>query len=701
MNNFFNRELSWLEFNDSVLEEAKKQRYPLLERIKFLSIVSSNLDEFFMIRVAGLYDQVAVGFNKLDIAGLTPIEQIDKISKRVQKMLKKQYDLYNLELIPSLFNKNIQILTMDKLNQEQELFLERYYWNYVYPILTPMVVDKNRTFPLIANKSLNIALLLENQGRETKKIEIKEQKEQLFATIQVPAVLKRFIEVPEKNKNKKSFVLFEDLIKQYISTIFKGHKILSMSLYRITRNADLSVDEEGSEDLLEAIEESLKRRKWGNIVRLEVEENIDELLLEILVDKTEVYQEGIYKIKGPIDLSFLINLYNYLGRDDLKFSEIEPQKSIELENKDIFEVVSNKDVLLHHPYQSFEYIINLVKKAALDPDVLAIKQTLYRVGGDSPIVEALTEAAERGKQVTVLLELKARFDEKNNIQWAKRLEKAGCHVIYGLNGLKTHSKVLLIIRKELDGIKRYVHISTGNYNDITAKLYTDLAILTSNPHIGTDISSFFNMITGYSDVKNLYKIDIAPISLRKKFISLIRNEASNAREGKKAHIIAKMNALVDKEIIEELYKASQAGVEIKLIVRGICCLRPGIKKLSENIKVISIIGRFLEHNRIYNFYNNGKQLYFISSADWMTRNLDRRVEILLPIEAEYIKQKIKEILEIFLKDTLNVRILQSDGSYKSLNAVKNGFSSQEYFYKIAMEAINSHDNIEKKLNQLI
>lgn len=686
MNRFFNRELSWLEFNTRVLEEAEDRSHPLLERLKFISIVSSNLDEFFMVRVAGLYDQIEAGFNRPDDAGLTPVEQINKISKRVHRMVARQYKCLKRKLIPALNDNDIHILSLDRLNQEQEYFLERYYRNTIYPVLTPMIVDKSRQFPLILNKSLNIALLLNNN---------KDNGKTTFATIQVPSVLGRFIKIPGE-KGRTDFVLLEDVIKNYISTVLKGHNILAMGSYRITRNADLTLDEEGAEDLLEAIEESIKKRKWGSVDRLEVEEGIDPSLLELLSEETDVYKEGIYEISGPLDLTFLIKLSQYINIDNLKYPEVKPQPSPYLVNRDIFKAISEKDVLLHHPYQSFKHVISLVRRAADDPDVLAIKQTLYRVSGDSPIVEALTKAAENGKQITVLVELKARFDEENNIQWAKRLERAGCHVIYGLVGLKTHSKVLLIVRKEADGIKRYVHLGIGNYNDVTAKIYTDLGLLTANPYIGTDVSALFNMITGYSNITSLYKAEIAPLALREKFLEMINNEAENARKGKTAKITAKMNSLVDKEIIEALYKASQAGVEIKLIVRGICCLRPGLEGVSENINVISIIARFLEHSRIYSFHNNGNELIYLSSADWMPRNLDRRIELLFPIESKEIRRQIKQILQVYLKDNVKARILGPDGNYKYAN--RGGcepFSSQDYFYNKFSGGFKKYDNNNK------
>ena len=674
--NFINRELSWLEFNDRVIEEAYDHDNPLFERLKFLAISSSNLDEFFMVRVASLWDQVAAGFHKKDPAGLNPKEQVEEISERAHKMVMDQYNCYNRSLLMALRKENVFFLKNKQLTKNHKEFIENYFQKNIYPVLTPMVVDKSRPFPLILNKTLNIAVLLENTQKK---------EEDIFATVQVPSVLNRFIEIPSE-KEERCFVLLEDIIKMNIHTLFIGHHILDMACYRITRNGDLGLDEEGAEDLLEAIEQSIKQRKRGACIRLEIEQGMDKRLTEILETELEVPSQGIYEIKGPLDLTFLMKFSSMGEFDYLKFDPIKPQPSMEFkEEEDIFKAIAKKDILIHQPYTSFDPVVELVKTAAKDPQVLAIKQTLYRVSGNSPIVNALAEAAENGKQVTVLVELKARFDEENNIIWAKRLEKAGCHVIYGLVGLKTHCKVLLVVRREEEGIKRYVHMGTGNYNDVTAKIYTDLSLFTANPYFGADASALFNMLSGYSQLITMYKTDIAPLHLRSKFLSLIRQEADHARQGKKAKIIAKMNSLVDKEIVEALYDASNAGVEIELIVRGICCLRPGIPGVSEKITVRSIVGRFLEHSRIFYFYNEGDELMYLSSADWMNRNLDRRVELLFPIEDKMLREKVKDILDICLSDTMKARILDPQGKYNRIDRRgKEALNSQEYFYSLAI-----------------
>lgn len=673
--NFINRELSWIEFNQRVLEEAKDNNNPLFERLKFASIVSSNLDEFFMVRVGSLDTQIEAGFHKQDPSGLTPLEQVEKILARVRKLVYDQINCYNRSLKVHLKKENIVFLKPKELTERQLTYLKDYYLKNIYPVLTPMVVDQSRPFPLILNHSLNIALLLQD---------IKKGNGSIFATIQVPSVLQRFVEVPSdsKNINERIFVFLEDIIKMNLNELFSGYPILDCSCYRVTRNADLTLDEEGAEDLLETIEESLKQRKRGSAVRLEVENGIHKSLLEILEDELEISKDREYEINGPLDLTFLMKLSGMKGYGHLKYVPIKPYISPEfLKEEDIFSSISKGDILLHHPYESFEPVIDLVREAARDSKVLAIKQTLYRVSGNSPIIDALIEAAENGKQVTVLVELKARFDEKNNIHWAKHLEKAGCHVIYGLVGLKTHCKLLLVVRKEENGIKRYVHMATGNYNDITARIYTDLGLFTANPYFGADASIVFNMLSGYSRPTKLFKMSLAPLHLRERFLYLINREKENAKNGKKSRIIIKINSLVDKEIIEALYEASSAGVSIDLIVRGICCLTPGIPGISDNISVRSIVGRFLEHSRIYYFYNEGEEAIYLSSADLMGRNLDRRVELLFPIEDISAKKKVKQILEISLLDTVKARILGSNGYYTSIDKRGKEFISSQKFFR--------------------
>ncbi|MCD2348600.1 RNA degradosome polyphosphate kinase [Clostridium guangxiense] len=667
--NFINRELSWLEFNNRVLEETLDESNPLFEKIKFCSITSSNLDEFFMVRVASIIEQIHAEFTIPDIAGFTPEGQLTQIRIRVRKMVEDEYVCYR-KLLDELREQKIYIVKPEELNEAQKKYITEYYYDTVFPILTPMVMDSSRPFPLILNRSLNIALFIEGKDDSV-----------MFGTVQVPSVIGRIIKIPSHGKEVVC-ILLEDVIKMFAQDLFKGHKVITMGDYRITRNADLTIDEEGAEDLLETIEQSVKRRKWGEVVRVEVEDGIDLRLLNKLKEEVEADEADIYIIDGPIDLTFLNKLASLEGYDWLRYPKFEPQPILEFygKDKDMFEVISKQDVLAFHPYQSFEYVVDLVKKASKDPRVLAIKQTLYRVSGNSPIVNALMEAAENGKQVTVLVELKARFDEENNIVWAKKLEKAGCHVIYGLLGLKIHGKVLLIVRNEKDGIKRYVHLATGNYNDVTANFYTDLGLFTSNNLIASDASSLFNMLSGYSQISEMNKLYIAPINLRKKFLLLIKKQIENAKEGKRSLIVAKVNSLVDKEIIEKLYDASEAGVKISLIVRGICCLRPGIKGVSENIKVISIVGRFLEHSRVFYFRSEDDEAIYLSSADWMNRNLDRRVEILFPVESSKLVNTIKEQLNVYLNDNAKARILNMDGTYTRTHVTGQiAINSQAYF----------------------
>ncbi|MGE5416924.1 MAG: RNA degradosome polyphosphate kinase [Acidobacteriota bacterium] len=675
--NFINRELSWLEFNERVLEEAQDNSNPVFERLRYAAIVSSNLDEFYMVRVASMWDLVQAKSENPDPAGLTPLETVQKIAERTHHMVEDQYQCYNRSLLPALKKLEMYFLKTSNLTNKQKDHIKDYYKRTVYPVLTPMVVDQSRPFPLILNRSLNVAVLLENK---------KDKEKAVFATVQVPSVLDRIVEIPGL-KNTRSFVLLEDIIKLHLNTLFKGHRILAACSYRITRNADLGFDEEGAEDLLETIQESIKRRKWGTVVRLEVEHKADPRLIAELIEELELSDWGIYKVPGPLDLSFLSKVWAMPGYSAMKFPSVKaPLHAAFVEQDDIFETITRKDILLHNPYQSFDPVLELVQQAAQDPQVLAIKQTLYRVSGQSPIVEALAQAAENGKQVTAVVELKARFDEENNIIWAKRLEQAGCHVTYGLVGLKTHCKLLLIVRREHDGIKRYVHMGTGNYNDVTAQGYSDLGLFTTEPYFGTDVSSLFNMLSGYSQLGKMHKIDVAPVSLRKRLLALIKQESDNAKKNKKACIVAKLNSLVDPEIIKALYSASNAGVDIDLIVRGVCCLRPGIPGLSENITVRSIVGRFLEHSRIYLFHNSGDEQIFLSSADWMDRNLDRRVEVIFPIEDDDNCEEIKHILNAHLRDTEKARLLNSNGSYSRVDRRgKEQFNSQEYLYDRAQK----------------
>ena len=659
--NYVNRELSWLEFDCRVLEEARDKTNPLFDRLKFLSITASNLDEFFMVRVASLKDMVHAGYKKPDIAGMTAQEQLDKISVRTHELVVQQYNTYNRSLLPALRNNGLNLIEChEDLTPEQGVFVDRYFKEEVYPVLTPMAVDSSRPFPLVRNKSLNIAALLKKKDGD---------EELEFAMVQVPAVLPRILSRPvttDENHNETRNVIFlEEIIERNMQQLFLNYDIVTSHPFRIMRNADFSLDEEEAVDLLEEIEKQLKRRQWGEVIRLEIEDKADQRLLKVLKRELEVNEEDIFEIPGALDLTVLMKMYGLDGYDHLKTPKYTPQPVPALMNDDdIFTNIRKGDVLLMHPYETFDPVVDFVRSAARDPEVLAIKQTLYRVSGNSPIIAALAAAAENGKQVSVLVELKARFDEENNIIWAKKLEKAGCHVIYGLVGLKTHSKITLVVRREEDGIRRYVHLGTGNYNDSTAKLYTDCGIMTCHPLIGEDATAVFNMLSGYSEPLNWNMLSVAPLWLRTKFLRLIERETKNARAGKPASIIAKMNSLCDKEIIAALYEASCAGVRIHLVVRGICCLKAGIPGLSENIEVRSIVGEFLEHARIFIFENDGSEEIYMGSADWMPRNLDRRVEILFPVLREELKDRIRKYMELELEDNLKAHVLQPDGTYE-------------------------------------
>lgn len=694
--NYVNRELSWLEFDYRVLGEAKDKTTPLFDRLKFLSITASNLDEFYMVRVASLKDMVHAGYAKPDIAGLTPTEQLEQISDRTHELVSQQYSIYNRSLLPALKANGLNVvLKHEDLTEEQGKFVDRYFREEVYPVLTPMAVDSSRPFPLVRNKSLNIAALLKKKdgGNELD-----------FAMVQVPSVLSRVVELPvtvdEEGKEMRHVILLEEIIERNMKQLFLNYDIVTYHPFRIMRNADFSLDEEEAMDLLEEIKKQLKRRQWGEVIRLEIEEKADKRLLKILKKELAVNEEDIFEIPGALDLTVLMKVYGLGGFDHLKAPKYTPQPVPALMNDDdIFTNIRKGDILLLHPYETFDPVVDFVRRAAKDPDVLAIKQTLYRVSGNSPIIAALAEAADNGKQVSVLVELKARFDEENNILWAKKLEKAGCHVIYGLVGLKTHSKITLVVRREEDGIRRYVHLGTGNYNDSTAKLYTDCGIMTCHPQIGEDATAVFNMLSGYSEPLNWNMLAVAPLWLRNKFLQLIGRETRNAKAGKPASIIAKMNSLCDKDIIAALYKASCAGVKIRLVVRGICCLKAGIPGLSENIEVRSIVGEFLEHARIFIFENDGNEEIYMGSADWMPRNLDRRVEIMFPVIRPELKDRIRRYMELELEDNLKAHVLMPDGTYeKPDRRGKLPVGSQKALCEMAMEAaraeIRKHESVE-------
>lgn len=679
---FGNRELSWLKFNDRVLSEARDKSLPLFERLKFLSITASNLDEFFMVRVASLKDQVHAGYSKTDIAGLTAKEQLKEISAQTHELVHMQYTTLNRSLLPALGKSGMHLVVEHELlNEEQGEFVDRYFEDNVYPVLTPMAMDSSRPFPLIRNKTLNIGALISKKDK-------KKGKELLeFATVQVPSVLPRVIQIPSVKKGETTVILLEEIIERNIEKLFLSYNVVCAHPYRIMRNADLTIDEDEAEDLLVEIQKQLKKRQWGEVIRLEVQEKTDSRLLKILKTEFEIKEDDIFEINGPLDLTMLMKVYGQEGFDKYKTPKYIPAPVPQFqEQKDIFKVIREGDVFLHHPYMSFDPVVNFVRQAAKDPDVLAIKQTLYRVSGNSPIIAALAQAAENGKQVSVLVELKARFDEENNIVWAKKLEKAGCHVIYGLVGLKTHSKITLVVRREETGIRRYVHLATGNYNDSTAKLYTDCGIFTCDERFGEDATAVFNMLSGYSEPKKWNKLIVAPIWMKDRFLKLIEREAEHAKKGIPAYIVAKMNSLCDPVIMAALYYASSCGVQIHLLVRGICCLKVGIPGVSENIHVRSIVGDFLEHSRIFYFHNGGSEEIYMGSADWMPRNLDRRVEIVFPVEDEAIKKELIHILTLEFKDNVKAHLLKSDGSYeKQDKRGKSLVNSQMEFCREATE----------------
>ena len=728
---FENRELSWIKFDRRVLNEARDKTIPLLERLKFISITSSNLDEFFMVRVASLKDMLHAGVKKADIAGMDALKQLERVNEDTRELVNLQYSTYNRSLLPLMNQENIYIIdAYEKLTEEQAAFVDDYFENEVYPVLTPMAVDASRPFPLIRNKSLNIAAIIEYKGAgglldhktqdaelsedvqeelsdeaagsDSDKSDKKEKKDKKkkkgakpeFATVQVPSGMARLVPVPSENPDEKVFILLEQVIEKNIDKLFLNYKVVCAYPYRIMRNADFSIDEDEAPDLLKEIQKQLKKRQWGEVIRLEVEDGIDKKLLEFLKDELHVEnKQDIFYINGPIDFTFLMKMYGLDGCDHLRYEPHKPQLVPEiLPGENIFEAIQKGDILLHHPYQSFGPVMELIRQAANDDQVLAIKMTLYRVSGNSPIIASLAQAAENGKQVTVLVELKARFDEENNIVWAKKLEQAGCHVIYGIVGLKTHSKIALVVRREDEGIRRYVHLGTGNYNDSTAKLYTDCGVLTCSEAVGEDATAVFNMLSGYSEHLSWNSLAVAPIWLRQKFLKLVRRETKNAREGKQAYIRAKMNSLCDQEMIEALYEASAAGVKIQLLIRGICCLRTGIKGVSENIQVHSIVGNFLEHSRIFDFCNDGQAEVYMGSADWMPRNLDRRVEIVFPVLDQELKKKVLHILDLEFEDNVKAHILQPDGTYEKID--KRGkmlVNSQEIFCREAEQLVPKQD----------
>ena len=691
-----NRELSWIKFEHRVLNEAKDKEIPILDRLKFVSITSSNLDEFFMVRVASLKDMEHAGYTKKDIAGMDPTEQLCAIGKEVHALVEKQYNTYNRSLMPILRKEGIRIIgAYEELNEKQATYVDKYFMEHVYPVLTPMAVDASRPFPLVRNKSLNIAALIKSKHPNSK-LQQGSKQELEFATVQVPSVLPRLVPIPGED-DRYTFTLLEQIIEKNMAQLFLNYDLVCAYPYRIMRNADLSFDEDEASDLLKEIQKQLVKRQWGEVIRLEIEHKADKRLLQVLKEQLAVSGKDVYEIAGPLDLTFLMKMYGLSGCDDLREKLFVPQKNPRiLPGESIFDEIKKGDIFLTHPYETFDPVVDFIKQAAVDPDVLALQQTRYRVSGNSPNIAAHAKAAENGKQVTVLVELKARFDEENNIVWAQKLEKAGCHVIYGLVGLKTHCKIALVVRREEDAITRYVHLGTGNYNDSTAKLYTDCGIFTCNENYGEDATAVFNMLSGYSEPARWNKLVVAPIWLRDRFIALIDREIAHAKEGKEAYIVAKMNSLCDRQIIEKLYEASSVGVEIYLVIRGICCLRTGIPGVSEHIHVTSIVGTFLEHSRIFYFYNNGQEDIYMGSADWMPRNLDRRVEIVFPVEDDVIKDRIKHILDVLLRDNLKAYAMLSDGTYAKMSRRgKQAIGAQMTFCREAMEGAKEETTVWK------
>ena len=682
---YLNRELSWLSFNDRVLEEATDPNNPLLEKLKFVAITSSNLDEFFMIRVAGLRHQKENGVTRKDIAGMTPEQQLQHISESAQHLVAKQY-MYLKKILNALELEGLYFVKPRDLTKGQLEWLRDYFEREIFPVVTPMAVDSSHPFPFLASKSLNLAMLLEKierTGDDDNDIDVK------TAIVPVPSVLSRIIALPEDKGRKgcHDFVLLEDVIRHFAQQLFMGYDLLEAHAFRITRDADLYIDEEDAKDLVVEVERQLKKRQKGEAVRVEFERGTSRFMQRFITQSLNLVKNDLYEIDGPIDTTMYFRFCGIPGYDKLRYPEAHPYtpwSMIQSHEKDIFSMIREKDMLVHLPYESFdESVVNFVMSAATDPDVLAIKQTLYRVSSRSPIIWALEKAAQNGKQVTVLMEVKARFDEENNIHMARRLEKAGAHVIYGLIGLKTHSKCTLIIRREKDGIRRYVHVATGNYNASTAKLYTDLGIFTCSDAFGADASAFFNLLSGYSDPPVWDSFLVAPINLRERCVALIDREIQHVKNGENGHIIAKMNSLLDSRMVDKLYEASQAGVKIELIVRGICVLIPGIPGVSDNITVRSLVGRFLEHSRVFWFNNGGREELYIGSADWMPRNLNDRVELMIPVKDTDCMHRIKNMVLKELEDNQKAHIMQSNGTWVKMIASENKVCAQEYFQKLA------------------
>ena len=666
---YTNRELSWLDFNDRVLEEARNKHNPLLERLKFLGITQSNMDEFVMVRVASLAKLVEVKWDGHDASGLSAAQQLKAVNDKAHEQLVKQYTTLNRILLPAIKQVGINLLRVEELNDEQLQFIKSYFHDELYPVLTPMADDTSRPFPFIGNDTINLSLRLSKKGHD----------KSLYATLQIPSIFPRVVRLP---KAENDFILLEDIIKKFVDQLFVNYDIHDVSTFRVIRDMDLDVAEEDTSDLLKEVQQQLKLREHGKVIRLEVESDISKKLRKRLVRELGTDEDSVYEVNGPVDLNFLGKLYSTVtDKDALKYPPFQAYQDTDLNDEhNIFESIQERDRLMQHPYDKFDSVVEFIRQASIDKGVLAIKMTLYRVSGNSPIIKYLGRAAQNGKQVTVLVEVKARFDEENNVHWARQLERMGCHVIYGLVGLKTHSKLSLVVRREESGIRRYVHLGTGNYNDSTAHFYTDIGLLTANNNIGVDVTNIFNMLSGYSRPPYFHKLHISPNGIREFIIDKLDQAISYAQFGRPVHVQMKMNSLSDQEMIAKMYEASQAGVKIDLLIRGICCLKPGIKGVSESISVHSIVGRFLEHSRIYIFDFEGEKQVYLSSADLMTRNLNRRVEQLFPVEQPDLAQRVLSIYRTLWQDNVRTRVLDVDGTYNRVDRRgRASLDAQDYF----------------------
>ena len=678
---FFNRELSWLAFNERVLDQAFSEKYPLLERTRFLSFVSSNLDQFYEIRVAGLMQKVDAGITRPSLDGSAPQALLEEVRERAHEMSQREYDCWRSHLQPSLAKSGVHFKSIEKLTKDEFTWLRAYFRREVFPVLTPLAVDPTHPFPLILNKSLNLFVSLRNLRRK--------KADPLRAIVQVPRILPRLVKIEKNNSKEDVFVFLSEVVRYFVSDLFPGHEVLGAWAFRITRNSHLYVDEEEVENLLLSIEEELHNQRRGAAVRLEIDDEVDSDVLASLLKSIQLSEADVVKINGPINLYRLMSLPDLIDRADLKFTPFEARVPVALSQRGkLFREIGKRDFLLHHPYDSFTPMVDLLRQAAEDPDVFAIKLTIYRTSGDSPIVKALMDAAQNGKQVTAMVELKARFDEEANITWSRKMEEVGVHVVYGLSGLKTHCKCCLIVRREGNKLRRYAHLGTGNYNPSTAKSYTDYSLFTSNPAFTADLANLFNTLTGYTRKPNFKKILVAPFNLHDEMIRLIREETRAAKKGKGARIVIKVNSLIDPDAIQSLYEASKAGVKVDLVVRGICGLVPGVKGLSDNITVRSLLGRFLEHSRVYHFQNapTGKRTY-LGSADWMPRNFFRRVEVVFPIEDSAMEKEVIDTMDGFLCDNEFATELKSRGNY--LSAPKRGkkpFALQNHLVEQSIEA---------------